>query len=226
MLHRRSRPIVFGGPSLELVAPQTLSRLDVRPPICRGNLESLFQMPRPGTVLILDGVFGYQLAVTVTECRRLLEKGWLVVGASSMGALRAADLWSKGMLGIGEIYTMFRLGFLRSDADVAVVYGGLQGEESTASVAHVRAVLGALEDEGLIDGVAGRSFLSLARNVHWTRRVWPGLIDVWIAAGLSDDAAQKVKLTSADPLCHPKKRDGLVAVHSLLAGRWIHRTSV
>ena len=40
-----------------------------------------------------------------------------------MGALRAAELWSLGMIGIGRIFAEYRDGLRTADADVALVHG-------------------------------------------------------------------------------------------------------
>jgi hypothetical protein len=45
----------------------------------------------------------------------------MIVGASSMGALRAAELDSMGMVGIGTVYQYYRDGIIESDDDVAIV---------------------------------------------------------------------------------------------------------
>ena len=45
------------------------------------------------------------------------------MGASSMGALRAAELSQFGMVGIGEVYQAFKLGRLEDDDEVAIVHG-------------------------------------------------------------------------------------------------------
>jgi hypothetical protein len=220
MLRNPGVPIVFGGASLELVALEHLRRLEVRPPVRRGDLAALMRDRRPGRALVLDGLFGWELAVTPTECRELLEAGWQLVGASSMGALRAAELWSAGMVGIGDVFTQYRLGALRSDADVAVIFGPC-GEELTATLVHVRAVLAEIERRGLASGAFARRLVATARRIHWTQRVWPTLIDGWRAEGLTCAAARTAEVLAAEPLLHPKKRDGLLAVRSMLGARWV-----
>jgi len=220
MLRNPGPLVVFGGASLELVAPEVRQRVELRPPVRRGDLAALADQRRPGRVLILDGVFGWELATTPTECRELLDRGWQLAGASSMGALRAAELWSAGMVGIGDVFTQYRLGALRSDADVAVVFG-LRGEEATAPLVHVRAVVAEMERRGLCTGPAARCMVAAARRVHWVDRLWSVLIDAWRGDGLPADIARVAAALAADPLLHPKKRDGLLAVRSMLRARWV-----
>ena len=57
-------------------------------------------------ILIVDGEFGQSLSVWHKEILHALHRGIRVVGASSMGALRAAELDRFGMEGVGEIYAV------------------------------------------------------------------------------------------------------------------------
>src|SRR5262245_52797920 len=114
-------PIVFGGPSLSSVSEQHLKAVELRPPAARGDLAALLTR-EPGTALLVDGLFGSSMAVSPAECRDLLMNGWILCGAASIGAIRAAELWSVGMIGFGEIYSLMRLDKIQRDDEVAVAY--------------------------------------------------------------------------------------------------------
>lgn len=221
MLTGRKRPIVFGAPSLCEVPAERRARLDIRPPVRRGDFDPLLEEAHPGTVVIIDGIFNSSLAITPTECRQLLQRGWRLIGASSMGALRANDLWSVGMIGIGDVFTLYRLGVLRSDADVAVALNAKTFEEVTASIVHVRAVLSSLEQRGEISGAEARRFLQMSREIYWFERYWDDLVAVWRRNGLPSAAGESAHRLIADPLHHPKKRDAHLAINSVLAYRWV-----
>jgi TfuA protein len=221
MFKAHERPIVFGGPSLQYLIPAVASRIEVRPPVRRGDFTDLLARDRPGTVVLTDGIFASSLAVTPTECRELLERGWTVAGASSMGALRASELWSVGMIGIGEVYTLYRLGVLRSDADVAVALDVTTNAELTASMVHVRAVLSVLEQEGEVSSIESRRYVRLARSIHWSRRDWRDCVALWSDEGMSEKTAARVLTLASDPAQHPKVRDVHLAINSVLAHRWV-----
>jgi len=68
--------------------------------------------------VIIDGVFHQEPAVPPREILDVLEDGAVIVGASSMGALRAAECWPAGMRGVGTIYRLYRRGALKSDDEV------------------------------------------------------------------------------------------------------------
>jgi hypothetical protein len=84
--------------------------LDRRPPAARGDIDRLVSEPRHRTdrVLVLaDGIFGSDPAVSHAELCRALDAGWQVWGCSSMGAIRAWELRSEGMRGHGWVYAQF-----------------------------------------------------------------------------------------------------------------------
>lgn len=223
MFTRSSKPIVFAGPSLIGLSEAKRSRLDLRPPVRRGDFDSLMEARHPGTTVLIDGVFNSTLAITPTECRQLLQKGWRLIGASSMGALRASELWPVGMVGIGDVFMLYRLGILRSDADVAVMLNPVSYEEVTASIVHIRAVLSLLEQQGRISGVFSRKLLNLARGICWFDRHWDEVLSIWRRAGLSADVVETARDLSVDPSYHPKVRDAHLATNTILARRWVEQ---
>lgn len=214
-------PIVFGGPSLSHLPAGSRRRIELRPPARRGDLEALAGESRPATVVLVDGLFGGAMAVTPTECRHLLDAGWRVLGASSMGALRASELWSLGMIGVGDIYTLFRLGVLRSDADVAVAYDPDGFSELTISLVYVRSVLSAMERRQELSALQARKFLARARAVYWCDRTWERLGREWRDGNLNARALARAIELIRDPRLDPKKTDAVLAVHSVLAQRWV-----
>src|SRR5690606_30683776 len=108
--------VVFIGPSLSLAEAREILDADYRHPIARGDIESLLNDP-PHIIGIIDGVFHQQPAVSHKEIIQALKAGIMIVGASSMGALRAAELDSMGMVGIGTVYQYYRDGTIESDDD-------------------------------------------------------------------------------------------------------------
>ena len=115
------RIIVFLGPSLELSGAEKILPAEYRPPAKRGDL--LAAAGRGATIIgLIDGVFHQESAVAHREILAAIKKGVKVVGASSMGALRAAEMDTLGMVGIGEIYRMYKSGELESDDEVALVF--------------------------------------------------------------------------------------------------------
>ena len=221
MLNIRKKPIVFAGASLSNLSPAHKLRLSLRPPVRRGDLIKLVESESPGTIVLIDGLFNSTLAVTPAECRETLNAGWQLIGASSMGALRASELWPAGMIGIGDIFTLYRLGVLRSDADVAVALHPQTFEEATASTVHIRAVLFHLEAHRNLSSSLARRLLLMARQIHWYDRDWNTLLTVWRQSGVDPELLNAASDCAMNPLLHPKKIDAHLAINSLLAYRWV-----
>ena len=89
-------------------------------PIKRGDLGHDIK-ENPDIIGIIDGVFHQNSAVGHREILDVMKRGIKVFGASSMGALRASELDSLGMQGIGYCYNQYASGIIDSDDDVAVM---------------------------------------------------------------------------------------------------------
>ena len=74
----------------------------------------------PCTLLLIDGFFDQVRSPWHKELLLLRAHGFRLIGAASMGALRAAELDKLGMLGVGAVYNAFRAGRLTADDEVAV----------------------------------------------------------------------------------------------------------
>jgi hypothetical protein len=117
--------LVFLGPTLSLADAKTIIRAKFLPPAKQGDIYAwLGSWVR--TIVLIDGVFHNQSPVWQRELLAAVDTGIQVIGAGSMGALRAAELDTFGMIGIGKIYQSFRDGVLTGDDEVALRH--LDGE--------------------------------------------------------------------------------------------------
>ncbi|MDR5822801.1 MULTISPECIES: TfuA-like protein [unclassified Caballeronia] len=217
LLQRRECPVVFGGPSLRLARDMHADRFDYRPPARRGDLHRLLaENPgRRGCALLTDGVFGESMAVSPSECIDLLQAGWMLFGASSMGALRAADCSQVGMVGIGDIFFAYRTGYYRSDADVAVLYQADTQNEISMSLAHADHLVRELALRYPINDIGRRFLLRALREVPWYDRS-PALAADIIARCFGEPALHSEVLSLwRDPRHNPKVRDATNACNLL-----------
>ncbi|OUJ18071.1 hypothetical protein AMET1_1513 [Methanonatronarchaeum thermophilum] len=113
--------VVFVGPSLKHKQAKKILKADYRPPAERGDIKKTSQQ-NPHTICLIDGVFSQDCSVSHREILQTLQKNIKVIGASSMGALRASELDRYGMKGIGEIYQRYKQGTINSDDEVALTY--------------------------------------------------------------------------------------------------------
>lgn len=114
--------IVFCGPTLARADMAGDRDLLVLPPAAQGDLLSAVKRHEPSAVLLIDGVFQLTPAIRHKEILWTLNQGIPVLGAASMGALRAAELYPH-MQGVGLIYRWYRRFALAPDDAVAVLHG-------------------------------------------------------------------------------------------------------
>jgi hypothetical protein len=114
--------IVFLGPTLPLSAARQVLAADYRPPVAQGDVLRAVE-DHPAAIAIIDGYFGNVPAVWHKEILFAMSKGIPVLGAASMGALRAAELHTFGMEGVGSVFQAYADGRLEDDDEVAVTHG-------------------------------------------------------------------------------------------------------
>jgi len=148
---------------------------EYRPPAKRGDLLTA---AREGATVIglIDGVFHQESAVAHREILAAIKHGVKVVGASSMGALRAAEMDTLGMVGIGKIYRMYRSGELESDDEVALVFDPESGLALSEPLINIRCTLKRARDTGVISHAAHDALLSSARSLFYPKRTYQAIV--------------------------------------------------
>jgi len=167
--------VVFLGPSLNRREATSLLPADYRPPAARGDLTAA---ARDGVRVIglIDGVFFQASSVGHREILAALAAGVRVVGASSMGALRAAELHTLGMEGVGEVYRMYRDGVLVSDDEVALAFDPETFTALSEPLVNIRATLARALEEGIVDEGAVESLFSAAKALYYPDRTYTRIV--------------------------------------------------
>ncbi|MCQ5377268.1 MAG: TfuA-like protein, partial [Candidatus Methanomethylicia archaeon] len=93
-----------------------------------------------------------------------------VIGGSSMGALRAAELDGMGMIGVGEIYKWYKEGILNSDDAVAVAFNPNTLKPISEPFVNFLATAKVLTSRGLISMREGEEILESARQLPFQLR--------------------------------------------------------
>jgi hypothetical protein len=176
------RPVVFAGPSLHGVDLGRWPGLDVRPPAACGDILASVRAGRRRIGLI-DGVFRDAASVWHKEILFALKEGAVVLGAASMGALRAAECGAFGMRGVGGIHADYASGARTADADVALAYGpaALDCPPLSVPLVDAEATLEAAREAGALDAAGCAALLAAARALHFADRTFAGMA---AAAGL------------------------------------------
>ena len=160
------KTIVFSGPSIAEAEVHRLACTHA-PPIKRGDLAAVDDYD---VIVILDGEFGQNMSVSPKEILAVLDKGKAVIGAASMGALRASELDRNGMIGVGWVYDYFRRCAVRRDADVALVYSPFDYKPMTVPMVDLEYWMEQTSAAGLIRNRERAVLLKVARNIFFAER--------------------------------------------------------
>ncbi len=170
--------VVFLGPSLPLAQARKLAPgARFLPPARQGDVwRALSTQPR--ALALIDGVFEAAPSVWHHELLAALDAGVAVFGASSMGALRAAELWTHGMIGVGQVYQWLRAGVVKDDSEVALLHADAEHgyRALTVPLVNVRAAAARLPR------AQGVKLLRLAEGLFYQERTWPRLLQAAPAA--------------------------------------------
>jgi len=174
-----NRKIIFAGPSLAGTDIEDNNDLIFLPPCKQGDIF-LAGLEQPCAIGIIDGFFEGAPSVWHKEILWALSQGIHVVGASSMGALRAAELDVFGMLGIGKIYEAYRDGVLTDDDEVALQHGPAEMQHIPLSIpmVNVRATCRKAIPSDIISEQACAEIEDLAKSIFYKERNWPEILDL------------------------------------------------
>ena len=162
------------------------------PPARQGDVFRAVHAHRPRCIGLVDGAFLDVPAVWHREILWALEQGVQMMGASSMGALRAAELHVFGMQGIGEVFAAYRGGVLpgwdlpfEDDDEVAVVHAPAEFGFAPLSDAMVdlRATLARAEAAGVTTRPARDALAAAMKRLHFPERSLARLVEAASASG-------------------------------------------
>jgi len=207
------RIIVFLGPSLERETADAILPAEYYPPAKRGDLLRAAQ-EGADVICLIDGVFHQESAVAHREILTAIKKGVRVVGASSMGALRAAEMDTLGMTGIGEVYRMYKSGELISDDEVALVFDPESGISLSEALVNIRFTLREAERQEIITPQDHVVLLAAAQAVFYPQRTY-GRIVSEAGAPVDQETRERflgwVKLHAVDQ----KRKDAVAALEHI-----------
>ncbi|NJD76586.1 MAG: TfuA-related McrA-glycine thioamidation protein [Candidatus Methanoperedens sp.] len=183
------KPVVFTGTSISHGDAKKILDADYRPPVRREDIRKLIQSS-PEIIGIIDGVFFDSAAVAHREIIEALKSGIKVVGGASMGALRASELDSYGMVGVGRVYGMYRSGVIESDDEVAVTFDAETMEPLSIPLVNIRLTLGLAQDEGILTGEQASGIVDIARKIFYPDRNYRSIIDESVKKGIIADAGE------------------------------------
>ena len=159
---------IYLGPTLAVSTARSWLNATYLPPIKRGDLATL---PDDIQIVgIIDGVFHQSLAVSPKEIIALLDQGVRVYGASSIGALRAAETHMYGTIGVGEIFEMYRDREIDADDEVAVAYDPFTERTVSEPLVNIRSALRVAVAQGIIFSQEAGEIISAIKEIYYPSR--------------------------------------------------------
>lgn len=128
------------------------AHVTVHPPAERGSVRALLRghPAEPQDIALVDGRFGDVLAVGHGELLEAVDAGWRVWGLGSMGAIRAAELHTLGVIGYGQVFRHLS-DTMAPDDEVAVLHGPApRYRPVTEALVDLRALLAHWTGTGLL----------------------------------------------------------------------------
>ncbi len=209
--------VVFVGPSLPAIGEISLpADIEVRGPAAQGDL---LRATLEGACVIglVDGTFGTNGSTWHKEILHALSLGVRVIGAASMGALRAAECATFGMIGVGEIYERYAAGELTDDDAVALIHaperlGSIALSEPLVNVdATCRVLLGM----ALISDHENAALLQAARGQFFQERTYASVANA--AAGIAVERKQELELLLVSHQHNVKQADALALMAAVVS---------
>ncbi|MDP8914501.1 MAG: TfuA-like protein [Pseudomonadota bacterium] len=169
--------VAFAGPSVSPEDRHAFPAVEWRGPAEAGDLLRL-AVESPVTVCLIDGYFDHRPAVRHKEVLLLLAEGVPIIGGSSIGALRAAEMTPFGMQGVGAIYRAYADGRIDGDDEVALAHAPEEWGWRPLSVplVEVRATLCRAVRTGVLHAGEARTVREAAAAIHYVDRTWEALL--------------------------------------------------
>lgn len=175
---RRPSIVVFTGPTISAGKAAAILDATYVQPASQGDIVLAAHAFRPDLMILIDGTFQGCPAVRHKEILWAMAQGITVLGAASMGAIRAAELHPFGMIGVGAIYRWYRRWALAPDDAVAIQCGPYETGyiKLTDSLIDVQASISNLSRKGLINRRERLGILAKARETHFRKRQFKNIL--------------------------------------------------
>lgn len=214
---------VYAGPTLSHAEITRHVDCVCLPPVSHGDILQI--LPKmPDAIGIIDGYFEGAPSVWHKEILYALDQGVHVYGSSSMGALRAAELYPFGMVGVGQIFEWYRDAVVNDDDEVAVLHGPEEMGFIVASepMVNIRASLESAHEQQVINEVEKNTLLAAAKNTFYKKRSWSHLLESSIELFGEEFSTRNLKDWLGQNRIDLKKQDALQMLKTMHQNRANH----
>lgn len=214
--------LVFLGPTLRLAEAEAVLDAIYLQPAAQGEVLLAAHAFHPRAMVLIDGQFEDRPAVRHKEILWAMAQGIVMVGAASMGALRAAELSDFGMIGVGLIYRWYRRWALSSPRDVCGSSPALTPDDAVAvhsgpaelgflqltdSLVDLQRTFSVLMRSKIITPAERTRLTTIARNMNFRERTLAAIVG---AAGWPDGRVRELRQT----VVSQKRQDALLALRA------------
>lgn len=185
------RVYVYTGPTLSYSEGQNVLDAHFCPPIKHGDILNAID-EGVECIAIIDGYYDTMAACRHKEILQALSLGIKVLGSSSMGAMRAAELDFFGMEGFGEIYQMYKSGVIDGDDEVAIKHAAESEGFKTLNLplVNLRYNLQKMLKLDLISSVDAEKLLDSAKRMYFGSRNLRLIFNTARQQGLSEEVIE------------------------------------
>ncbi|MCP3144104.1 TfuA-like protein [Pyxidicoccus xibeiensis] len=209
---------IFTGPTLRAEEARAELEAVYLPPVQQGDV---YRAAREGPLAIgiIDGFFEHVPAVWHKEILWAMSEGVHVFGASSMGALRAAELAAFGMEGVGTVFEAFHRGELQDDDEVAVAHASAEDGWRPLSEAMVtfRATLAAAQAANTVRPQTRTTLERVAKSLFYVERTWPRVLADGARQGVPSPELKALQAWLPSGRVDPKREDALALLRAMRA---------
>jgi len=201
MRYDRAHPIaVFLGPSLRRDRATAQLAANYYPPARMGDVYRLIGSG-VRTIVLIDGLFHGAAAVWHRELLEALGHGMDVFGAASMGALRAAELHTYGMTGVGTVFEWLRDGVIDGDDEVALLHADADAGFRVLSEPLVNVRYRAQQgyDQGQISRAQCDALVALAKAMPFMERTQRRLLESDLVRAWAPETQAQLRMMFASP---------------------------
>ncbi|MEM2856698.1 MAG: TfuA-like protein [Candidatus Nitrosocaldaceae archaeon] len=184
------KPIIFIGPSISREKAESIfPHAEYRAPAKKGDILRIATRMESNIIGLIDGVFLQDYPPTPIEIYTALMKGIKIIGAASIGAVRAVELEKFGMIGIGSIYRLYKMGKLDDDDEIAVTFTSDYKLQSEAMI-DIRYTLYHAYKNKILTYDKMKYLLKIAKNIYFPYRTYE---EIFNKANIDERVIEYVK---------------------------------
>ena len=209
---------IFTGPTLLGQEGEKILEAIYLPPASQGDIYRI-ALKRPIAIGIIDGYFERVPAIWHKEILWAMEQGIHVYGSASMGALRAAELFQFGMVGVGNIFEQYQNGNLEDDDEVVLVHGPEDENYISCSepMVNIRRSFKEALNNNIISVTTYHSLIDISKNIFYPNRIYNNILAIAEKKGLIKEELFLLKNWLKINKFNQKKEDAILMLEKIKA---------